>query len=133
MVTLTKKPEQDAISSFDGQTLDSKELLKAALTLIEEGVRDRRSIFICRQSHLYRLMGRQRYGRSATRRQRFRTFAPLLTRIAGPQSFWNSRETRELPCISMMLRLRRKFASKPSANSMSRTLSCPLLGRQASL
>lgn len=26
------------------------------------------------------------------------------TRIAGPQSFWNSRETRELPCISMMLR-----------------------------
>ena len=45
MATLSKKPEQDAISPFDGQTLDLKEGLNAAWTLIEEGVRDRRSIF----------------------------------------------------------------------------------------
>ena len=45
MVTLTKKPEQDAISPFDGQTLDLKEPLKTAWTLIEERVGDRRSTF----------------------------------------------------------------------------------------
>ena len=44
-MTLTKRPKQDAISPFDDQTLDLKELLKTAWTLFEEGMRDRRSTF----------------------------------------------------------------------------------------
>ena len=53
MVTLTKKSEQDAISPFDSQTLDLKELLKTAWTLIEGGVRDRRSTLSFTDSRIY--------------------------------------------------------------------------------
>ena len=44
MATLSKKPEQDAISPFDGQTLDLKEGLNAAWTRSKKAC-DRRSTF----------------------------------------------------------------------------------------